>query len=408
MSQAVHLVSKSVPGYGLSEGEGLLSPGVSQKTITLNPCSSRFCYSFHSQVNVGPLRCASVGASHVCKASSGSYKRNPDFSRQNRQGFSRGRNRQNEDRDSFENLDDSDIVASKNGPYFSLSNSSKFQATAAPGPREKEIVELFRKVQAQLRERAAAKEEKKTEAVQGQGKENETVDSLLKLLRKHSTEQSKRGSNSGTSKEFMFDQQVQNGQYNRGKSIGSFDSIISLKDDVQEPNASFTREPNASYTRPVSNFQRRSPVPRMKFKPTYSDDKPVNSVPHVNSSGRGKKNQVEAVPKSELELELETEYEPVTADHDDESDSDLEPDEPEIIQLLEGEEAHIDEPEIVQLLEDEEAHIIEEEDEDEQVQSEQEDLSGWKLPELRALAKSRGLKGYSKMKKAELIDLLSG
>ncbi|XP_030498868.2 rho-N domain-containing protein 1, chloroplastic [Cannabis sativa] len=403
MSQAVHLVSKCFPGYGISEGKGLLSPGgVSQKTVTLNPCSSRFHYSFHSQVNVGPLRSASAGSSHVCKASSGSYKRNPDFSRHNRQSFSRGRNRQNEDRDNYENLDDSDIVASKNGPYFSLSNSPKFQATAAPGPREKEIVELFRKVQAQLRERAAAKEEKKTEAVQGQGKENETVDSLLKLLRKHSTEQSRRGgSNSGTSKEFMFDQQVQNGQYIRGKSTGSFDSIIGLKDDdvVQEP-------PNASFTRPVSNFQRRSPVPRTKFKSAYSDDKPVNSMPYVNSGGRGKKNQVEAVPKTELDLD---EYEPVSVDHDDEPESDLEPDEPEIVQLLEGEEAHIDEPEIVQLLEDEEAHINEEEeDEDEQVQTEQEDLSGWKLPELRALAKSRGLKGYSKMKKSELIDLLNG
>lgn len=323
----------------------------------------------------------------MCKASSGGYRRNPDFSRQNRHGFSRGRNRQNEERDNFDNLEESDILASKNGPYLSLSNSPKFQATAAPGPREKEIVELFRKVQAQLRERAAAKEEKKTEAVQGQGKENETVDSLLKLLRKHSTEQAKRGSNSGTSKDYIFDQQELNGQYNRVKSMGFFDSTSSLKDSAQESNASFTR--------PVSNFQRRSPVPRLKFQPVYSDEDTVNTVPHVNSSGRGKKNQIEAVPKSELELELEPELEPV-AEHHDESESEPETDEPEIVQLLEGEEAHIDD-------DDDDDEIS-----DEQEQTVQEDLSAWKLPELRALAKSRGIKGYSKMKKGDIVDLLSG
>ncbi|CAK9274666.1 unnamed protein product [Sphagnum jensenii] len=35
------------------------------------------------------------------------------------------------------------------------------------------------------------------------------------------------------------------------------------------------------------------------------------------------------------------------------------------------------------------------------------DLSSYKLPELRSLAKSRGLKGYSKLKKGQLLDLLN-
>jgi hypothetical protein len=36
-----------------------------------------------------------------------------------------------------------------------------------------------------------------------------------------------------------------------------------------------------------------------------------------------------------------------------------------------------------------------------------EDLESYKLPELRNLAKARGLKGYSKLKKGELVDLLA-
>ena len=35
------------------------------------------------------------------------------------------------------------------------------------------------------------------------------------------------------------------------------------------------------------------------------------------------------------------------------------------------------------------------------------DLGSFKLPELRSLAKARGLKGYSKLKKGELVDLLA-
>jgi hypothetical protein len=35
------------------------------------------------------------------------------------------------------------------------------------------------------------------------------------------------------------------------------------------------------------------------------------------------------------------------------------------------------------------------------------DLSSYKLPELRSLAKSRGLRGYSKLKKGQLLDLLN-
>jgi len=36
-----------------------------------------------------------------------------------------------------------------------------------------------------------------------------------------------------------------------------------------------------------------------------------------------------------------------------------------------------------------------------------EDLSGLKVAELRAMAKSRGLKGYTGLKKADLVNLLN-
>lgn len=160
MSQAVHLVTKNLPGYGSSEGRCLPCSGISGRAVAVSPCSSRGVHYVHSQAQFGKMKYSSRASSIVCK-SSGGHRRNPDFSRQNRQGFSRNRNRQNEEGNGFENLDESDLLTSKNGPLLSLSGTPKFQATAAPGPREKEIVELFRKVQAQLRERAAVKEEKK-------------------------------------------------------------------------------------------------------------------------------------------------------------------------------------------------------------------------------------------------------
>jgi hypothetical protein len=34
------------------------------------------------------------------------------------------------------------------------------------------------------------------------------------------------------------------------------------------------------------------------------------------------------------------------------------------------------------------------------------ELASYKLPELKSIAKARGLKGYSKLKKSELLELL--
>ncbi|KAG6774604.1 hypothetical protein POTOM_021964 [Populus tomentosa] len=357
-------------GYGSTEGRCLLCSGIYGRAVVVSPCSSHCVRYNHSQAQFGKMKCSFRASSIVCK-SSGGHRRNPDFSRQNKQ-VSR-------------NLDESDLLTSKNGSLLSFSGTPKFQATAAPGPREEEIVELFRKVQTQLRERAAAKEDKKFEASQGKGRESETVDSLLKLLRKHSTEQGKKKTSNVSSGNFNLDQ-PENGAYKKAKGTSSFNS------SKKERNVAL--EPNTSFTRPPSNFRRKSPVPQVKFQPIYSSEDLVNSTSHLNSNGE-KRNQFEILPDTSEELELDPEIEP---EEEPELDSEQEPESAfpggdMFDELSEGESSDIENVD-----EGGEKHQL----------IEYEVLSSLKLPELRVLAKSRGVKGFSKMKKRELVELLSG
>ncbi|KAA8543375.1 hypothetical protein F0562_021130 [Nyssa sinensis] len=367
MSQSIHFITKNVPGYGLSDGRCLPCSGVSGRAVGVSSKLSYGDYKILSHGKTGSLKCTSRGMSSACKASSSGHRRNPDFSRQNKHGVSRSRNRQNEERNGSENVDDSELFSSKNGPLLSLSNSPKFQATATPGPREKEIVQLFRKVQAQLRERTAIKEGKKIENLQRQGKESDTVDSLLKLLRKHSVQQGKRTSSSGSnSRDFILDQPEQNGPSDEEKSTSFFDSNDSVKDEAQE------REP-PSFSRPISNFRRRSPVPQIKFRSVYSDDNTLNSVSDMNLNGQREK----GYPEPGIELETKPDVEP-------EPELELEPG------FFDG------------MSEEETSDIGEgyiDDDVDEEKPKVAGDLSAMKLPELRALAKSRGVKRFSKLKK---------
>lgn len=331
-------------------------------------------------------------ASLVCRASSGSQRRNSDFSRQNKHGISRKKkNWRSEDRDGYDNFEESEMFSSKNGPLLTSSGNPRFQATPTPGPREKEIVELFRKVQAKLRERAAVKDEKKIES-QKKGKGSETVDSLLKLLRKHSVQQGKGRSDVSSSSDLILDHPFQNVPTSEDRSTNIYDSNSNVKHEKQESETPVVN-------RPRSNFQRRSPVPQVKVQPVLSNQDIVHSVSHVNSDYKRKEKNLK--PGFDVEPDNESDADPPFSDDD----------------------------EFVEIAEDEISGIYDDEDEDEEEEDEDNgnnevnsednvpepnatehssNLSEMKLSELKAVAKSRGLKGFSKLKKKELVELLIG
>ncbi|KAL9227614.1 hypothetical protein vseg_003283 [Gypsophila vaccaria] len=400
MSQTLNIISTNLQGYGPSETGLLPCFGVSGRAVCISPRAGRAFKSSH--VKILSAERSLRHTRFVCKVGSGSggQRRNPDFSRQNRQSFSRNRNRYNEDRDSSENLDESEFVSTKNGPILSVSNGPKSNATAAPGQKEKEIVELFRKVQAQLREKAAVKEEKKFETVKGETKESETVDSLLKLLRKHSAEQGKRKVNGDNASQYNIDHPRYTRKPDGDRSRSFSSSSNPVKEEPEET-------PKPSIGRPVSNFRRRSPVPRVKYEPIVSSEDTYDSItePDLDVNPNG------------------THYEPVDFDSDSESDLETDLDITSGLELDQQEEQE-DEPEIEFAPEvevtgktnvgdvseaefsDTEEDVYDDKDTEEQ-HDELKDLNTMKLVELRAIAKERGMKGFSKLKKSDLIGLLS-
>lgn len=337
---------------------------VSGKT---SPDSSHGGVKLVSDAKFLSLRRASRRTTFLCNASPSNYRRNSDYSRQKRHGYSHNGKKHSAEKDGFEDLEESETYSSKNGSLLSASGNQKFQTTAAPGPREKEIVELFRKVQAKLRERTSMKEEKKVEVPQGKGKENGTVDSLLKLLRKHSVQQGKKITNSASNEEFILDVPESVGPSMQERNKNSLESNSRMdRREIQEGQGSHL-------SRPKSIFQRRSPVPTVKFQPVYSH----NSVNHVSQDNLDDTTTKAVETDSESYLEPTFSEESVYDEIDDET-----------TELYESEHDH---------------NIVAEE----HIEVETSTLSRMKLTELRALARSRGVKGFSKLKKIELVKLLS-
>jgi len=344
------------------------SRGLGRRTVVYS-CTSLGRRRIHSHVKIGGLKYGSMAASFVCEA-----RRNSDFSRQNnRHGSSRGKDRNDDGRDIFENFEE-DMLSSKNGPLVSH-NSGKFQATPSPGPREKEIVELFRKVQARLRERTTVKEEKKVEVRRGHVKEQSAVDSLLNLLKKHSVEQGKRSNGEDNVKDLNYDDQSQESNQYNGRQNSKFS-------DSGAPNGESQEAIIASSARPRSVFQRKSPVPRVRYQPVSNNLADTNAVPIGTEDNENIQDQ--------LDLKLDDEPEPKLV-----SDIDLDTKDETSFPEFSDDDSHDSE------------QTYNNEGVDEHVVVQNEDLNALKISELRALAKSRGVKGFSKMKKGDLVELLT-
>lgn len=332
----------------------------------------------------------------VCSANPNNHRsRSSDITRHQKGGSARRKSKPYQEKDDSENIDefDTDIMSSKNGPPISLTSNSRPQATSVPGEREKEIVELFKRVQAQLRARGKGKEEKKPEQAKAQG-ERGSVDSLLNLLRKHSVDQRRK---SGDEKEQSVDQTKRSNE-----SGNKQNSSIFIKNDTQEEQ----KKPHpAAFKRPASNFWRRSPVPNVKFQPVTNVDaeRVINNINDAVQEAKPTLENKAATdePDSVSTFEPNSVIEPENLSLDDlDHISDDEPDASDTDEPS----GEYDEPS----LQIPSVPIIDE-SHDTTLKSSLggPDLSTLKVTELRELAKSRGIKGYSKMKKNDLVELLS-
>uniref|UniRef100_A0A0E0CW93 Rho termination factor-like N-terminal domain-containing protein n=2 Tax=Oryza meridionalis TaxID=40149 RepID=A0A0E0CW93_9ORYZ len=327
----------------------------------------------------------------VCSANPNNHRsRSSDITRHQKGGSARRKSKPYQEKDDSENTDefDTDIMSSKNGPPISLTSNSRPQATSVPGEREKEIVELFKRVQAQLRARGKGKEEKKPEQAKAQG-ERGSVDSLLNLLRKHSVDQRRK---SGDEKEQSVDQTKRSNE-----SGNKQNSSIFITNDTQEEQ----KKPHpAAFKRPASNFRRRSPVPNVKFHPVTNVDaeRVINNINDAVQEAKPTLENKAATdePDSVSTFEPNSVIEPENLSLDDlDHISDDEPDASDTDEPS----GEYDEPS----LQIPSVPIIDE-SHDTTLKSSLggPDLSTLKVTELRELAKSRGIKGYSKMKKNDL------
>lgn len=244
----------------------------------------------------------------------------------------------------------------------------RHQATASPGQRDEEILELFRKIQMQLQ--AAAKKGKKSEASRQRQSDRATVDSLVKLLRKHSMDQK-----SSPKEHFSTKLLARSNTLADEQKLNLFgpDGTKLKEEPALDPGF-----PNpVSSTRPATNFRRKFPVPRTNFKAvSFEEGKGINPPPTNFQASRKKKSDIivdesETSPHADVGV-LDYLGQSLLDDQFDPSPS------------------------------NETAEVITESS----TLKISSDLASLKLSELRNLAKSRGLRGYSKLKKGELLELL--
>ncbi|KAI4966716.1 hypothetical protein ZWY2020_037032 [Hordeum vulgare] len=375
--------------------------GVSSRaTLPVYHGNSRFvpgsCFLSKSTI-LGPLT-----VSLVCGASPNNHRpRNPDISRQQKRGSSsRGKSKPFQERDDSENNDefDSDTVSSKNGPPISLTSNSRPHATSAPGEREKEIVELFKRVQAQLRARGKGR---RTRSLNLQNLRARGEVSIPFLICSGDTRWTKNERAAMRKNRILI---------RHGEAVILETSKVQgylARSGAQEGQ----KPPPATFQRPPSSFRRRSPVPGVKFQLVTNPD--AGAKPVVNGMTEA---GLEA--KAPLEEEIAPDgpdsvspYEPdsVIAPEDASLDDFVVPDdESDLLDTSEPDDYLEPLDDVDDDVDDVADSSASHDDSQEGSPSvEVSDLSSLKVTELRELAKSRGLRGYSKMKKSDLVALLS-
>lgn len=428
------MVPMVVVGYEPTVGRCFSCSEASVRAVSLSPCSSRYNCKAFSNIKIVPPKFTFRGMSLVCKAGSNGFAGNLGFSRQNKHGFSQNKNKQN-DRESSDSLQEFlfEIGLLKSSP-----SAPKFQPNGTPPEPRKKEDNVFSKLKKHITRlgnkssRNDSSSDDKNETLAGSfGKEKSTSSpqlarnitpmgrkssssngsnrnfldqfkevsdeeksvsspklpgeiitrterksisngsgrdflldqseqdclineeksmssfdssnlgeqesSFLNLLNRHDAQMGKNSGGNGSSKDSTLDHSAQNGSVNKEKSTASFDSN------------DFVQRESPTLSRPVSNFRRRSPIPRVKFE----------------------------LIRSNTDLNLDGQRESTLLEHEKREDSS------DFVVGYGRNEA-------------------------EQKSTAEDDLSAMKLPELKALAKSRGMKGLSRLRKHQLLELLSG
>lgn len=202
----------------------------------------------------------------------------------------------------------------------------------------------------------------------------------------------KRKANRGFSNEFPADRKIpqQIRKFYEDKGKGFLVSPRTVREEPQE-----TKRP--SFSRPVSNSQRRSPVPPIRYEPIVSSGESFDSVSYSDLDEKSGETHSEPDLGAEAEFDFESDMDLTSEEEEEEEEEELETAVLSETDLVNGHAA-----EFSAVKEDN----VNERDAEKQ-HPELKDLKAMKLGELREVARARGMKGYSKLKKSELLGLLS-
>lgn len=323
------------------------------------------CPLYYQSLARAPLRL-------TCNASSSNNdRRNPSHRQKNYQGPPppRGKFKNYQDQDDL--LETGQMLSSQNGRS---TTSDTPMRTKSGNPAD--IVELFKKHLPQLRETTQNRPGNSNRSyglnatmLNRDKEDRETFKSLLKLLKTSGVNQKDSANNIGT--KGTVDNLGKSLKYEEA-GVDDSDSDIADEDsdfDDNIPDMLDSEPEPLTSSRPSSSFSRRSAIPMAKNEPVMASE-----THREETQMLGKEERTDS--KSLF--------------YESESGSDVGEEDP-------GTESFVYESEHESVAEQSEGP------QEEKI----EDLSALKLSELREIAKSRGLKGYSKLKKAELLEQLS-